>query len=712
MSDLFAEVFPAALDGLPTLAAYRLQLDDDGGSAGLNRLGARLARSLGRAFPGAWLWLDDRIVTDSERSAVELMITLDILKSEKPRTYGALLGLESDPGWQPTPRILADFLLHTHLENADIRSQMQAALDKIESRLPAATIEREYKLQAWVVDGQPAISISIASRLLYQKTLLQYVGGTADRAGLNEKLADLWVMDKVSGVRGQIVRAAGTLADQRERLLETAQDSAHRQRLQNAPDSEWVLTVRAGEKEYRQIASALQLVVPIAQMHRYDLDPRQATLALQMQPSVRAAHVKAVSDVAKAAGLLENAYNSRTTPDLFFSADFEMNLRFSDNRVRAYDPQTLPHDFTQCGVYKLRSDYKKTPVRACVVNALPFRIEDFVEAMERQLQRHFDFRIEIIRERQVRVVSRANLESAVRVVEKEDPDIILTFFDEGEGDDDAPTDVEATASYIKSLTLGRGIPNHVINLTTLNDPDAMPVIIMGILGKTGSSPFVLAEPLEHADYVAGLDIVRDYVKTTGETRLTAIARIYRADGEFLRYVVRDLSIQEGALPYALLRDLFPQRAFAGKRVVVHHDGPLPDDLLTALSHWGQAIGATFYPVEIRRFGAPRIYATERGGVAQPPWGSAFKLSDNEALVISSLPQDDITPQPLHIHTAGETPLPVEKALRGVLVWTLLAYGAERLPKQPVTVLNTEQLARWLRRGGTFGANEGAVPFWL
>lgn len=147
--------------------------------------------------------------------------------------------------------------------------------------------------------------------------------------------------------------------------------------------------------------------------------------------------------------------------------------------------------------------------------------------------------------------------------------------------------------------------------------------------------------------------------------------------------------------------------------MIHHDGALWEDLLTALMVWGQAIKAAFLPVEIIRFGAPRIYAIDNG-VVQPPWGSAFKLSDSEALLISSLPKDDITPQPLHIRTvnAGHPPLAIDKALRGVLVWTLLAYGAERLPKLPVTVLNADHLSDWLRKGGRFQANEGQVAFWL
>ncbi|MFW5692294.1 MAG: hypothetical protein ACOCX3_02970, partial [Chloroflexota bacterium] len=485
--------------------------------------------------------------------------------------------------------------------------------------------------------------------------------------------------------------------------------------INEAGELEWVVRVQTPRGIFDVPAGSLWPIVRLPHLARFEVEPSWAIRTLQMEPKVRAAQVRAVSDVVKDVGVIANAYNSRTQPDVFFSADFEMNLRFNENRIRPYNAETLPMDFLKCGAYRLREPFEQTPVRVCVVNTLSMRLEDFVEAMRRQLDRHFPFTIDVVRERQVRVVARKNLESAVRVVEKESPDVILAFFaDEAGADDDEDTDTDATAAYMRSLTLGRGIPTHVIRQSTLDDPDAMPAIIMSILGKTGSSPFVLTEPLEEADFVVGLDVVRQYIKTTGETRMTAIARVYRSDGEFMQYAVRDFSQTGDQIPYVLMRDLFPQRQFTGKRIILHYPGEFPADLLAAIRGWGMAIKATFYPVEIIRTGAPRIYATGKGGISQPPWGSAFRMSDTEALLVSSLPTENVTPQPLHIRTvsAGSSPLPIGAVLRSVLVWSLLAYGAERLPKLPVTVLNAEQLREWLGRGGQLLPGEGRVPFWL
>ena len=711
MADLFVEVFPLEPDATPPLFAYQLLLTGEPSPAMVDRLGRRVARHLRRSFPGAWLWLEGDIITDEERGGAELMINLDLLKGSDPDRYAALDGIE--PASVST-QMQAEFMLRTRLR--DLGDTMQDALDRQQARIRNATVEREHRLQAWEVNGEPAASISIASRLIYDQTVQQYAGTEHDLGVLGDKLNGLWASDPAKGRRGEITGIVGRMGDHRARLLDLPPQHMAIDDLQAALDGELVISVRIGDEDYEYLAQSLWLIVRLPHLPRFEINPVQALQTLQMQPRTRALLVKSVSDIGKEAAVLGNGYNSRTHPQLFFNADFEMNLRYGGGRVRPYNNDKLPYDFAELGEYHLREDFTVQPVRVCVVNTLALKLEDFVEALQRQLKRNFNFAIDVIRERRVRVVSRSNLESAVRVVEKENPDIILAFFpDDLDAGDDDDSNTDATADYIKSLTLGRGLPTHVIYQSTLDDPDAMPGIIMSILGKTGSVPYVLTEPLEHVDFVVGLDIVREYFKTTGETCLTAIARFYQSDGAFIRYTVRDLSQTETALPYVLMRDLFPQKEFANKRVLIHHDGPFAVDLLQALAGWGQAIKAAFCPVEINRLGAPRIYALE-GGIVKPPWGSAFKLSDREALLVSFVAKEDITPQPLRVrlpaHPLLPPPVAIEGVLRSILVWTLLAYGAERLPKLPVTTMNAEQLAYWLRRGGRFERETGVVPFWL
>jgi argonaute-like protein implicated in RNA metabolism and viral defense len=378
-----------------------------------------------------------------------------------------------------------------------------------------------------------------------------------------------------------------------------------------------------------------------------------------------------------------------------------------------------------CGAYRLHDRYKTAPIRVAVVNALNTKIEDFVEALQRQLARKMNFKIEVVRERQVRVVSEANLDAAVKIVEKETPDLMLFFLP------DADAESETYADYVKNLSLGRGLPSHIVFASAVDDPDAMPGLIVQILARTGNTPAALADPLEGFDAVVGVDLVR---RTLGDTaQIVAIARAYTNNGTFVNYAVRAVDVTGDQPPYLLMRGLFNQKAYANKRVVLHVNGRLPDDVKKALVLWGQAIRATFAVVEIVRRGAPRIYAFDEGKVTAPPVGSAFYPDEKQAfLVLTSGDEDESpsrpaqqaaaqqvrgaklpvylgqTPQPVHLLADG---IPVRQALESVRRWALLDYSPQ--PRGiPATILNTDALAYWLGKGGTFAQEEGDVPFWL
>ncbi len=714
MTDLFAEIFPIEQIAIPFITAYRVDLPNGDVSRLVNRLASRFRKQFG----GVWLHHAPHLLTDTSPSLAELSIALDMLRAESDE-WGSIRSLADVPHFSPTPMGQAEMTLRGKIRPH--HEAMQKALNQFNEQFHNIIAERDFRLRPYAVGHQPAISISIASRLIYTQPIRQFVSQITDHDDLAEKLIGLWVTNEDSSLRGEIAGVVGWLRDHRERLLNLAVDDATRELVTQTPDDDPVLRVRFGQEEIEYLGAMVRLLVRLPHLSRFDVDHRKATHALQLPPDRRAQQVRALSDVLKSAGIISNAYSTRNTPQAFFSANFEMNLRFADNRVRPYSAESLRYDFANCGVYKLKKSFIKTPIKICVVNTLSFRVEDFVEAMQRQLKRHFSFTIEVIKERQVRVITQKNLESAVKVVEKENPDVILAFFPDelAQGDDD---DAESStpADTLQAMTLGRGLPTHLITETMLNDPEMMPLIIMGILGKTGNAPFILTEPLEHADFVIGLDVVRDTRKhpenpKQAQTHLTAIARIYKADGEFVRYVIRQLIQDTPQVPYVLMRDLLPQRDFKDKRVVIHHDGALSEDLRQALRGWGTAIKAQFYPVEILRTGTPRLYALgEKGAIIKPEWGSAFKLNPHEALLIANIPAENITPQPLAVRTVdvGAGALPIEDALRGILVWSLLAYGAVRLPSLPVTIWKATQLAYWLRKGGTFHSQEGDAPFWL
>jgi hypothetical protein len=115
-----------------------------------------------------------------------------------------------------------------------------------------------------------------------------------------------------------------------------------------------------------------------------------------------------------------------------------------------------------------------------------------------------------------------------------------------------------------------------------------------------------------------------------------------------------------------------------------------------------------------RRGAPRLYAFDEGRIVAPPPGSAFVVNASEAFAVLADDPDQPTPQPVHLFTGG---LSVTDALLSLRAWMLLnVSGAPNArltaPPLPATLQGTGELAYWLRRGNTFAASEGEVPFWL
>lgn len=112
-------------------------------------------------------------------------------------------------------------------------------------------------------------------------------------------------------------------------------------------------------------------------------------------------------------------------------------------------------------------------------------------------------------------------------------------------------------------------------------------------------------------------------------------------------------------------------------------------------------------------GAPRFYGLPEPNLSAqlPPKGSALKLNDYEAFLVSSLPPfASVTPYPLRIRT--EPPFRIEEALHSVLTLTLLHYGSLRIPRLPITIHYSDEIAYLALKGIKPKELEGTLPFWL
>jgi len=700
MQDLFIEVFPIRATNLPQLTAYQIVFDGEA----VGSRGGKLAYRLNQTFPGHWVRSEDLIITNEPVAPIQMEIAVEQLRADVPQLYGNLLEIDEVMNWQPSPMNIARYIFWSRI--IPIEEDLRLALGKMSVAVERGRIEHEYRLRNWVVNEQPALSLTIQSQLLYELNLQQYTEDVGD----SSKIIGLPVTDKTSTMDGTVKAITGTVAERREPLLELTRREVMQTILKYAPDNELTVEVASGNYTYEYPASALHIVIEPNNhdvLQQFNISPAHAQRALNLSPSSRANLVKTLSDKLKDADIVDGSFNTRILPELFKQATFEPSIEFARGRTRDVDFDTLAYHFQQNGMYERHSRFNDTPIKIAIINTLDEPIGDFVEALRRALERNYDFRIDMLRERKVRVISNKNLESAVKVVEKENPNIVLAFLPDTDRDNQEILD--PNLQQIKSTALGKGIASHAIYRKTVHDPEAMPRVIMAILGKTGNTPYVLAEPLDYADMIVGMDMVRQ--ELTQFDRVTAMARIYDNVGRGHGYIMETVELDKGdSVPFIVMQTLFPEERFGGKRVIVHRKGEFTLEELSMLARWEKVINMTFYPVAIETDYVPHLYALKQKAIKQPEWGAMFMLNNLEAFIVTGETIGDTMPMPLHVKAPFD--LGIEYALHSILMWTILNYGTVKPSRLPITIQYAHEMNEWLSRGQLPSATAGDVPFWL
>lgn len=697
---LFTEIFPVNIESLPKLFIYRINVS--GGE--YSTIGGKLAYRLKRTFSGNWAWAGGRIIGDSHLADSEIMKVVETLWSEQPNIFRGLRSVTEDNSWQITPQAIADYTARGLL--SDIEAKIRNILQAKKQDLGRAVVERVYEIRGWDVRGTPAVSISISSRLVLKEELKSYSARVP-----SQDLIGLQVADKTSTLKGEIVEIVGPLSGERTRLLTFTQREEMQKIIIDAPDNELVVSVNTwGQNEYDYAVSALRIILRMEYLRQFNVNPQSALKALRIEPDQRSKIVADVAKIAKDSSFIGGSYNTQSHPQLFKTNPFLSQVKFAGGVTRNYDERTLLNDLQRNGVYKIAPQFQSgNPIRVGIINGLDQNTPDQYWGQIVSKLKAVHFNSEVVATVRISDGTRIELENAIHHLQGSEPDIIVAFFPDGFTDED---DDETAYHHFKSLTIGGGIPSQVIEESTLTQDFAIGNIVLGILGKTGNIPYVLAKPLDFADVIVGIDIAREKKKRlSGSINATAIARIYLSDGEFMQYVIHDAPLEGETIPSSVMQSLFPSKEFSGKRVVIHRDGYFRGDERDALKSWSQKINAQFHLVEIIKSGAPRIYARQDKQTLQPQKGSAFLISDMEAILVSSLPPfKNATPMPLRIRT--EAPFDIQKAIESVLSITTLHYGSLRLPRLPVTIHYSDKIAYLALRGIKPKNLQGNIPFWL
>lgn len=697
---LLVEIFPSQVENLPPLVAYRLSIS--GGD--LATIGGKLSYRLRQKFGQHWVWTSGHILTDVLQTQNSIDEFLENLWKIEPETYKNLIAIRQDESWNISAQAKADFVARGLFE--DLRPQIQQMLNRQSVRLDKVQIERIYETRGWVIGDQPSISISVSSRLVYRDDLWSYI-----RTSGQGNLEGLWVADRTSTMKGEIVGISGTVSEHRKRLLAITQREEMKDIIESASENEIVVRVLSGRNEYEYVASALRIIVKTEHFKRFGINAQDVLKVLRIEPANRAHLIKQISDIGKAHHLIGDAYSTKRAPGRFATSSdigYDPHLRFGNNQVRKYDEKRVLQYLREFGLY--RKSNSSFVIRLGVISVLPSSVtEDFETRLIQELKR-LGFDTEIVGREILTAATRADFEVAINQLNAQNPLLLLAFLPDDPMEDD---EQEAGAYYhFKSLTVGQGIPSQVVYKSTTNKSYTLANIILGILGKTGNIPFILAHKIEYADLIVGIDIARTRKeRLAGSINATAIARIYFSNGQFLKYVIHDAPLEGETIPDSILQSLFPSGEFSGKKVVIHRDGYFRGDEKQALKKWASRIGAEFFLVEIIKTGSPRLYAVSSQKILQPDKGSIFKISDTEALLVSSLPPfTNATPQPLHIRT--EAPFTIDRAVHSVLSLTLLHYGSLRPPRLPVTIHYSDRIAYLALRGIKPKNLEGEIPFWL
>ena len=706
-TNLFTEVFPVNTEALPELTTYKLKVS---GSDSVDDIGYALCYRLKTRFRGHWYW-DEKgkhLLTDKPQAEEAINNYLKELWEKREEVFRSLETIKISPAYKPSTEGIANFVAKALLDDVALAINKSLLLHQQEKK--TYFINLVCHRYGWAVYGHPAVSISIQSELEYKDDLKAHA---ATVQNVND-LIGLHVFDKTKSFERsmEITEIVGKLGegDRRGKLLKYDTSSEMRQHIESASDDELVVKTK---NRYDYISSTLKIKIHNADYPHFGIRER-----LQIPADQRVKIIQSIADIIKNTGLVNDAYASskKEHKHLFITKDeigYTEQLKIGNNQK--VSPRELFNGMKRYGLYK-PSNNKQMRIAILNMTTPQVSLENLRRALRENLGTKLGYKLLQGGEEDIGQPSRARLEVAIDKLGEKKPDIILGIIPGSDYFSDYSSDDEEWTLYdhFKDLTLKQNLQSQVIQCQNVNNQYIIDNVVLGILAKTGNVPYVLADPITYADLIVGLDVSRRKKRNLpGTTNAAGMARIYFADGELMRYNIREATLEGEIIPPHVLKSIFSRSDFANKKIIVHRDGNLPEPEKEVLMKWGDEIGATFYFVEVIKSGCPRLYATMgQQTVIKAPKGSIFKLSETEALLVSSEFPDGFkaTPRPIRICT--HPPFPLREALHSVLSLTLLHYGSVRLPRLPVTTYYADKISSMASRGLRPKDLDGTTPFWL
>ena len=653
-------------------------------------------------FGGHWKWDKEKkyVITDSpeDESAMRSHLREIWETSEKENVLRSLEKIELLTNDTVSTQGVANFVARSLQD--DFSQAINNTLAKYRREKKTHYVNLKSRLRGWVVDNHPAVSVSITSELESKIDLKTYLATHSDPAqlkGLNvtDKTKPFQTSMPITGIVGRLGEN-----DKRDQLLAFKPPAEMKHLIEQAPNDELVVKV-AGKYDY--VVSALKIKIHNTDYARFKINEK-----LQIEAAQRVEYIKSIFSIIQRSGLVDSAYAENRHGHLFLKGnDIGYNPKLQIGNGKIVKPSSIFRSLKESGLYK---PALKKKIRIAILNASPkTSLEKLRKHLKNELGKKLGYELIQAIQKEIPNTSRKFIEPAIEDIAQKNPDIILGIIPSSDFDTDEWTPYDE----FKHLTLKKDLQSQVVQPLNVNNPHIIENVVLGILAKTGNIPYVLAEPITYTDLVVGLDVARQKKRNLpGTINSAGVARIYFSNGELMQYNIREAMLEGEIIPPHILQDIFPQTEFSGKKILIHRDGNLPDSEKEALMEWGNQIGTTFHFVEVIKNGAPRLYASQNQVIVRAPKGSILKLSETEALLVSSeFPTGfKATPQPIRVRT--HPPFSLEHALHSVLSLTLLHYGSIRLPRLPVTIHYADKICSMAAKGLKPETLDGATPFWL
>jgi len=629
--------------------------------------------------------------------------TVTELWANSQNKYKDVLTIRENNNWDNKPQNIADF------GNRRFKKIFQGNLES--RKFDRAIVERKCKSQAIVIDNKPYLAIAISSPINYPIDL-----ATLKLEKPSIELIGLEVKDrsKTNWTIGKIVEVTGVCNDEnKSRLLSMTKTSKQSDWIQNSKLNTEIVKIKTYKGNILEYAiSGLIPVIGYNQISNFGLNQYEISKYQRISPEKRRMLISKLMKDQRIRNLIKNPINSNNS-DSFFNAEsigYNGMVLFGQGHIGHISNNIS--ELKKYGFFKVNKKFSTEPVKISILNGILSldSISSFTKALKSEIN-SFGFNLEIISENRCDANNYSNLERAIIKSIENKPDLIISILPDRYNSAEGGT--SELYQSTKHLTINKGVMNQVVSKNTTRDfRFKISNIALSILAKVGNIPWVLSEELKFCDMILGVDISREKKENYKGTRNElGVPRWYSPNGDLLNYKLPRSSIDGERINKSIIREITPAEEFSVKNILLHADGKRPFQEKEDFLQRGHELGGKILVVEIIKSPPFRIYRFGENGIEDPQKGDGIKISDNEAIIISTLPKHSTgTPNPLHIRCSKN--ISIEDAILSVLQLTDLHYSSQQQPRCPVTTHDAHQISNLLRMNVRPPNDEGLLPWWL